>query len=64
MMESITLTTDQRIAARSAILMGAFAERQATLRLLIAQNQEHPSIANTYERELDDLLAAARAIAA
>ncbi|WGS47143.1 hypothetical protein LFL97_34010 [Burkholderia sp. JSH-S8] len=45
-METITITTDQRIALRSAVLMGTFAERQATLRLLIAQNQEHPSIAD------------------
>ncbi|WP_321959593.1 hypothetical protein [Burkholderia cenocepacia] len=63
-METIMLTTAQRDAMRSAILAGAFADRQATLRLLIAQNQEHISLASAYERELDDLIAAARAIAA
>ncbi|WP_107313985.1 hypothetical protein [Burkholderia metallica] len=59
-METITLTTAQRDAMRSAILAGALAERQATLRLLIAQNADHISIASAYERELEELLTAAR----
>ncbi|WP_161556530.1 hypothetical protein [Burkholderia pyrrocinia] len=63
-METIMVSTDQRTALRAAILMGAFAERQATLRVLIAQNRDHLSIASAYERELEDLLSAARAIAA
>ncbi|WP_174903502.1 hypothetical protein [Burkholderia pseudomultivorans] len=61
-METITLTTAQRNAIRTAILAGALAERQATLRLLIAQNEQYVSIASAYECELDDLLAAARAV--
>ncbi|WP_157648364.1 hypothetical protein [Burkholderia ubonensis] len=63
-MQTINLTTAQRDAMRSAILAGALAERQATLRLLIAQNEEHISIASAYERELEDLISAARAITA
>ncbi|WP_155644135.1 hypothetical protein [Burkholderia cepacia] len=63
-METINLTSTQRDAMRSAILAGALSERQATLRLLIAQNEGHVSITSAYERELEDLIAAARAITA
>ena len=42
--------------------MGALNERQATLRELITNNRDYASLANTYERELEALRQAAKAI--
>lgn len=52
---TVTLTNAQHIALCQAICGGAFAERQATLRTLIAHNSG-TQIADSYERDLRDLL--------
>lgn len=61
-MKTIHMSQEQHEAITVAITMGALNERQATLRMLIANNQDHPSISNSFERELEALRQAARII--
>ena len=55
------LSSDESAALNNAVLMGAFSERQATLRALIEHNRGR-QLGDFYERELAALERAASAI--